>query len=353
VGQLHFDVRKRTLTIMSSRKTRNCEIQVDPVTRDHVFFYDSSSCLFVMLDGRRYPRADPQHLHRLLTWGVDTDPLLTKTSSVPPKPHSPHYHKDETATYYKAQLMHFGLKPFKTKPAAKKALLAAFGDGHDLKVPERLGKMEEELKNLWDAESEKVWIRYEQKEKVRRKKRETRLAELRRRHEAVLAEFDEQNIPLEAVPSRKRKATNDGDMGEKIARSSGSDMKVLWIHFLSLTVPLIARYSSFLLSMSRENMLSMRHISRKNGPTTPLAVSISRSLPPAVPVDIFGAASSLASSRASSAAARLRRPLVRRSRSSGEDMSRVRARWNMAQRTRGRSLSLSTARFVVLWKGVS
>jgi hypothetical protein len=331
---------------MSSRN--NCEIQVDPVTRDHVFFYDSSG-LFVMLGGCCYPRANPRHLHRLLTWG---DPLLTKTS-VPRKWPSSHWHKDEAVTYYKAQLMHFGLKPFKTKPAAKKALLAAFGDGHDLKVPERLGKLEDELKSLWNAESEKVRIRCEQKEKVRGKMREKRLVELRRRHEAVLAEFDEENIPREAVPSRKRNATNDGGIEGEMARVSGTNKKVLWIHFISLTVPLITRYSSFLLSMSRENMLSMRHISRKNGPTTPLAVSTSRSLLPAVPVDIFGAASSLASSRASSAAARLRRPLVRRSHSSGEVMSRVRARRNMAQRTRGRSLSLPTARFVVLWKGVS
>ena len=204
---------------MSSRN--NCEIH--PVTRDHVFFYDSSSCFFVMQDGRRYSRADPRHLHRLLTWGVD---MLTKTS-VQREPPYPHWHKDETATYYKAQLMHFGLKPFKTKPAAKKALLAAFGDGHDLKVPERLGKLEDELKTLWEAESEKVRIRYEQKEKVRKKKREKRLAELRRWHEAVLAEFDEVDIALEAVPSRKRKATNDGGIGGKTARASASDKRVL------------------------------------------------------------------------------------------------------------------------------
>ena len=85
--------------------------------------------------------------------------------------------------------------------------------------------------------------------------------EARRTHEAILAEFDEENTALEAGPSHKRKATNDGKAIQKKAKTSGSGMKVCWTHFALLTVPLIIRYPSFLLSMSRENLPSKRHIS--------------------------------------------------------------------------------------------
>jgi hypothetical protein len=231
---------------------------IPPVTRDHVFFYAGSRGLFVTLDRRDYARADPRHLYSLLTW-VDQGPVLTK-KGVPSK-RQPPPHKDETATFYIAQLMHFGLKPLKTKPAAKKALLAAFGDGQDPKVPEQLQNLEDELRALWHAENEKGRIHYKQMEKERQREEEERKVEARRRHEAILAEFDEKNTALEAGPSHKRKATNDGKAIQKKAKASGSGKKVCWIHFALFRVPLIIRYPSFLLSMSRETLPSKRHIS--------------------------------------------------------------------------------------------
>jgi hypothetical protein len=137
------------------------ETYMIPVTRDDVFFYSDSRGLVVMLDGRSYSRADPGHLHGLLTW-VDPGPVLTKKGV--PRKRQPPPHQDETTAYYRAQLMHFGLKPLETKPAAKSALLAAFGDGQDLKVTEQVQKLEDELRTLWHAKNEEARIRYEQRE---------------------------------------------------------------------------------------------------------------------------------------------------------------------------------------------
>jgi hypothetical protein len=175
-------------------------------------------------------------------------------------------------------------------------------------------------------------------------------ASFRQARKAILAKYGEEITGIAAEPSHKRKAINDGKSVRKKAKAkaSGSGKKVCWIHLALLTVPLIIRYPSFLLSISREIFPSKRHILRKNGPTTPLAVSSSRSLLPAVPANIFGAASTLVSSQAPSAAARLPRPLVRRLLSSGGVMSRARVRWNMAQTTRERSPSVLMARYAAL-----
>jgi hypothetical protein len=120
-------------------------IDIGSVTRDDIFFYHGSKGLFVELEGRIYARATTQYLHDLLTW-VDKGPLPTQKDI--PRKLQPPPHKDETAKFYTAQTMLFGLKPLKTKPAAKKALLAAFGDGPDsgLKVSEQLQNLEDGLK---------------------------------------------------------------------------------------------------------------------------------------------------------------------------------------------------------------
>jgi hypothetical protein len=83
---------------------------IAPVSHDGVFFYDDYSGLFVKLDGRRYPRADPERLYGLLTW-VDKGPVLTKKGV--PRKRQPPPHQDESDAYYTAQLMHLDLKPMK------------------------------------------------------------------------------------------------------------------------------------------------------------------------------------------------------------------------------------------------
>ena len=65
-----------------------------------------------------------QRLMYLLTY-VDPGPIPTKKGT--PRVHQPKPHKDQTAKFYEAQLIHYGLEPRKGKQAAKKALLAAAG----------------------------------------------------------------------------------------------------------------------------------------------------------------------------------------------------------------------------------
>ena len=57
--------------------------------------------------------------------------------------------KDETGAFYIAQMIHYGLRPLKSKLAAKKASLEAFGDKKTLRVPKRLLGLEEDLKEKW------------------------------------------------------------------------------------------------------------------------------------------------------------------------------------------------------------
>ncbi|KAI9460041.1 hypothetical protein F5148DRAFT_1287000 [Russula earlei] len=192
---------------------------VGPVTRDNVFFYDDFSGLFLKMDGRRYPRADPERLHGLLSW-VDPGPVLTKKGV--PRKRQPPPHQDETDTYYTAQSMHYGLEPLKSKQGMKKALLALFGNGHDLKAPQRLQKLEEELSKLWYAENEKGRIRLEKEIEEKEKEEQERLAERRRQHEAILADVDEEDVSQ--IAPRKRKATSDGRVTKK-AKAGGSDRK--------------------------------------------------------------------------------------------------------------------------------
>jgi hypothetical protein len=101
-----------------------------------------------------------------------------------------------------------------------------FGNSHDVKVPERLQDLEEELRNLWDTENEKARIRSEQELEAREKKEQERLAERRRVHEAILADVDEEDIASQAAPAGKRKANSNRGGVKKKAKASGSDQKV-------------------------------------------------------------------------------------------------------------------------------
>ena len=54
-------------------------------------------------------------------------------------------YKDEPGHFYVAQLHHYGLPVVKSKAAAKKKLLAAYGNGRSLKVPRQIQDLEREL----------------------------------------------------------------------------------------------------------------------------------------------------------------------------------------------------------------
>ncbi|KZV67844.1 hypothetical protein PENSPDRAFT_736316 [Peniophora sp. CONT] len=199
------------------------------VTRDNVLFFDHRG-LYVVQNNQRYTRAPDSHLYDLLTW-TDTGPVLTK-KGIPAK-RQPRPHKDESTAYYISQMILYGLKPLKTRPAAKKALLAAFGSGRSLSVSEKVNDVENELKELWRVENEKAQVRYEQGREERgklkaaaAKKELERRADIKFKRVAILAEFGEDESSMKAGPSRKRKATDDGNAPLKKVKVSDSGKKL-------------------------------------------------------------------------------------------------------------------------------
>ena len=103
-----------------------------PVTRDPFLYHGE---LFVDPGNKKhYKRALPVELTALLKSGSSE--------------------KDETAPYYEAQLVHFGLKRTKDKARAKWRLLEAV-NGKTLRVPEDLLKVEKELKKEYETANKK------------------------------------------------------------------------------------------------------------------------------------------------------------------------------------------------------
>jgi hypothetical protein len=141
-----------------------------PVSLDG-FFYAGHG-LYVQSEGastHRHHRRDAASLHALLTYVPPTGPLLTKKGEVAKR--QPRPYKDEPGHFYVAQLALYGLKPLKTKDAAKKNLLLAFKGGKTLEVPDRLVQLERELKVEYD-QANKVAVDAHYAEKAQREKAE-------------------------------------------------------------------------------------------------------------------------------------------------------------------------------------
>ena len=94
-------------------------------------------------------RSSSDHLMYLLTY-VYSGPALTKKGK--PRVRQPPPHEDESFRFYKAQLLHYGLKPSSDKAGAKKALLeTAEANGRELKVPAGLSELERELRQKYHS----------------------------------------------------------------------------------------------------------------------------------------------------------------------------------------------------------
>ncbi|KAJ6490486.1 hypothetical protein DFH09DRAFT_1377362 [Mycena vulgaris] len=107
---------------------------------------------YVQASHFRIRRADPAHLHSLLTY-TPPPPLLTKAGKVAKR--QPRPHEDESEEFYIAQVAHYGMQPVKTKEGAKQALLAAFGSKTTLEVPARIFKLRESMRKEY-SEANKV-----------------------------------------------------------------------------------------------------------------------------------------------------------------------------------------------------
>ncbi|KAL1721773.1 hypothetical protein EV715DRAFT_271030 [Schizophyllum commune] len=113
-----------------------------PVSRDE-FFHDGTM-FYVEIDGKhRHPRCDASSLHGLLTYTPPSGLAPTKKDNIAKGLPPPH--KDPPPHFYTAQMIHYGLKPLKTRDPAKKKLLAAFGGGATLVVPAHILQLEQQL----------------------------------------------------------------------------------------------------------------------------------------------------------------------------------------------------------------
>ncbi|PBK75782.1 hypothetical protein ARMSODRAFT_1013208 [Armillaria solidipes] len=121
-----------------------------PVSRDG-FFYDGHG-LFVEVDSNRHYREDSDALYALLTH-VDPPPVYTKSGTLAKRQPPPF--KDRPGHFYRAQLVHYGLNPVTVKEAAKGLLLSAFDRDNTLAVPNKILRLEADLK-----------AKFEQKDKV-------------------------------------------------------------------------------------------------------------------------------------------------------------------------------------------
>ena len=135
----------------------------------------------------RYPRCESERLYNLLTY-VDHGPVLTKAGK--PRVHQPPPHKDETGAFYEAQLVHYGLKRFKTKAAAKKALLAAFkANGGKLEVPREIQDLERHLKVRFAEANSQARQLYEEEKAHQQQQRQQQQLKRKREADQLMAEI--------------------------------------------------------------------------------------------------------------------------------------------------------------------
>ncbi|KAK1221327.1 hypothetical protein PQX77_015874 [Marasmius sp. AFHP31] len=115
---------------------------------------------YVEFEGNFVEREHSTRLHWLLTYTPPAGPVLTKKGTVAKRQPAPH--KDSPGWFYCAQLLHYGLKPLKTKAPAKKQLLAAFDKDGVLRVPDNILQIERELKAEYQSAIDVAQKKYEE-----------------------------------------------------------------------------------------------------------------------------------------------------------------------------------------------
>ncbi|CAH0044913.1 unnamed protein product [Clonostachys solani] len=91
---------------------------------------------FAFANGEFFAEATGQNRHRRATIPELKDQIASGTD------------KDHPAHWFEAQLLHYGLKPSKTKSVARMRLLDAV-NGSDLAVPDHVSKLEKKLRTVW------------------------------------------------------------------------------------------------------------------------------------------------------------------------------------------------------------
>ncbi|KAF9031000.1 hypothetical protein BDZ89DRAFT_1064322 [Hymenopellis radicata] len=126
-----------------ARKAQDLDIRImaAPVSRDG-FSFDGRE-LSVVVENNRHTRCDSVSLHALLTH-QDPPPVMTKAGK--PAKRQPPPFVDRPGHFYCAQLLHYGLKPLKTKDSAKKRLLESYNSDRQLHVPTAIVQLEQKLR---------------------------------------------------------------------------------------------------------------------------------------------------------------------------------------------------------------
>ncbi|KAJ4494518.1 hypothetical protein C8J55DRAFT_97502 [Lentinula edodes] len=163
-----------------------------PVTRGS-FFYGSDFYVEAPGSGgfsrERFTRESSGSLYSLLTYTPPSGPVLTKAGKVAKRQPSPY--RDRTGAFYCAQLIHYGLKEYKTKEAAKKHLLQAFDADHELKVPENILLVEKELKEEYDKANLVAGRLYEERRLLERERVRKEQEERSRKNAALMKQLKE------------------------------------------------------------------------------------------------------------------------------------------------------------------
>lgn len=109
-------------------------------------FIFKEGVFYATFEGHNHPRKEASELHAHLTY-VPPPPAINengKRTWLQPQETYVNY----PAHFYAAQLVHYGIKPLKTKSAAKKKLLYAFSgpDGKTLEVPKSILELEKAMR---------------------------------------------------------------------------------------------------------------------------------------------------------------------------------------------------------------
>ena len=183
------------------------------ITRNGFSFQDDK--FYVAIGYHTHTRKDAAELYALLTY-TPPPPALTKAGKVA-KRQPKDTHKDEEAHFYAAQLVHYGLKPLKTREPAKKRLLAAFGgtDGKTLEVPKAVLELEVALRKEWEELNAKM---EERRELIRAQEKEqmARYREAAEKEEAARQQAQKEN------PKNAKVAPQ---VNAPVAKPAGSELK--------------------------------------------------------------------------------------------------------------------------------
>lgn len=168
---------------------------------------------YVVVDGNQHEREGAQQLYNLLTY-TPPPPTLTKKGTVAKRQPVPH--KDHAAHFYCAQLIHYGLKPLKTREPAKKRLLAAFGAGQTLSVPASILQLEISMKEEWKKANKVAEKKYQEEavERDRREREERQQRDIREKERREEQEEEQKTMMKEFFGVFDAAALDDSDEDE-------------------------------------------------------------------------------------------------------------------------------------------